>query len=152
MFNIKRIEKTLALSLFFFTVFFLYLTHAQTPWISITLNFSAVDFGTLQTGSSNNPAVNNYEINVTSGDGCVGQVTFYSPSPLANGSYTIPNTNFKFNYTLNTTAYPTLLTFDVNRTIDVNNSFIYPEYYLDIPVQQYAGLYTSTQIIEGGCV
>lgn len=141
----------LVFSLLFFSLFSISLV--QAPYIELTFNFTTIEFGTLQEDTVNNPASNNYNISVNSSSDCNAEVTFYSPlNPFTYSTYTIPNINFKFNYTINTTAYPTLLTLDQNRTITgVNNSFIYPDYYLDVP-STHAGTYTTSFIISGVCV
>jgi len=122
-------------------------------YISITLNFTSLDFGTLDVNTTNNPEPNNGINAINVSTNCDGRITFYSPStPLTYDSYTIPNSNFKLNYTINTTSYPTLLTLDQDRVINVTDGdIVRPYYYLDIPDYQHSGTYSTTHVIEGWC-
>jgi hypothetical protein len=124
---------------------------ANNPYISIVLNFSSVGFGLLGGNTTNNPAANTYQINVSTN--CNAQVNFSALNPtLANGSYNIPSSNMKFNYTVNTNDYPDLLSFDADRLVNVSGSdIVYPRYYLDIPANQHAGLYAGSQSITASC-
>jgi hypothetical protein len=123
----------------------------NNPYISIVLNFSSVGFGLLGGNTTNNPAANTYQINVSTN--CNAQVNFSALNPtLANGSYNIPSSNMKFNYTVNANNYPDLLAFNADRLVSVvDNDIVYPRYYLDIPANQYAGLYTGNQFITSSC-
>ena len=120
-------------------------------YISIVLNFSSVGFGLLGENTTNNPAANIYQINVSTN--CNAQVNFSALNPiLASGSYNIPSSNMKFNYTVNTNDYPDLLSFDADRLVSVvGNDIVYPRYYLDIPANQHAGLYAGSQSITASC-
>ena len=79
-------------------------------YISITLNYTSVDFGSLIPSTTNNPATDNGLYGIEIDTNCDARLTFYSPStPLTYDTYTIPNENLKFNYTFDTTSYTTLL-------------------------------------------
>lgn len=124
----------------------------ELPFASVVLNYSAVSYGLLSENTVNNPATNNYQIGVDTN--CAGaNINFSALNPtLTSGGYNIPSSNMKFNYTVNTNNYPDLLAFNADRLVSVvDNDVVYPEYYLDIPASQYAGLYTGKQFITASC-
>jgi len=121
-------------------------------YISITLNYTSVDFGSLIPSTTNNPATDNGLYGIEIDTNCDARLTFYSPStPLTYDTYTIPNENLKFNYTFDTTSYTTLLTLDADRTLNVSSGTLKPYYYLDVPEGQHEGSYSTTKVIEGWC-
>jgi hypothetical protein len=123
-----------------------------TPSINIVLNFTSINWTSLNTNTIDNPATNDYEIILTTSGGCSGLLSFLPFSPvLTNGIYNIPNSNVKMNYT-GTVSNSTLDILDVNKTISLNSGSINPEYYLDIPGNQHYGSYIGNHVIEGSCV
>jgi len=124
------------------------------PNIEAIFNFTFINFGNLTKGTNKNPSIANYHINITISGGCNGRLTFNSPSPpLTSGSYSIANSNLFINYTINSINYPTLLSLDSNRNIDnLNTSTIYPKWYLDIPLGQYASSYSGSESITSSCI
>ena len=128
-------------------------------YISLLFNFSYVDFGILSANTTDNPAANNYEIDVNT-TGCNNAyIEFDAPyMPLISDrigdlSFYIANSNFKFNYTKNTTPYPDLNVLDSNYNVSViDGNIVYPFYYLSVPPKKEAGDYSTTHVIKGVCV
>jgi len=124
-----------------------------STYISVTFNYNYVTFTNVFPGDVNHPADGNgyYNININTNCQTYG-VWFYSTPNLTYDVYEIPNSNLKFNYTIDTTQYPALLTLDVDRFVNTTGYVaIYPYYYLDVPLGQHVGNYTTTQIITAVC-
>lgn len=126
-------------------------TPAEIPYVSLVFNFSSVNWGSLDQNTTSNSAANNYQIDVDTN--CNATINFSALNPiLTNGSYNISNSNVKFNYTINTNDFNDLLAFDADRLVNVTGiDVVYPRYYLDIPDNQYAGLYSGSQMITASC-
>ena len=121
-------------------------------YLSIDFNYTVIAFGTLDHNTANNPAGNDYQIGIDTNWMNVSLV-HRSPVPMTLGSYNIPNSNFAYNYTINSTSYPTLYDFTIDRTIySLGVCTVYPGYYLSIPQYQTAGLYTTTMTVDAVCV
>jgi hypothetical protein len=129
-------------------------SEAPSPYISLLFNFSTINFSTLIQNTTNNPSINSYRIDVNTTGCTTTYVEFDAPAtPLTFSVYTIANSNFKFNYTKNTTPFPTLNALDASYNISVvNNDIVYPFYYLSIPAKKQAGAYSTTHVIKGVCV
>lgn len=123
------------------------------PSVALIFDFSVIAFGSVFHNTTGNSAVNNYTITVNVTGNCTPRITFEIPNPpLTYTAYNISNDNVFFNYTIQTTPYPTLLSLDINRTINVTDTDnIYPEYYLDVPYLQRAGAYVGNHTITGWC-
>jgi len=121
-------------------------------YISILAPF-AVNFTNVYPGDTNYPADGNGVYNVTIDTNCQAYgVWFYSPPNLTYDVYEIPNSNLKFNYTLDSTSYPTLQTLDADRFVNATGYMqIFPYYYLDVPSGQHAGDYSTVQTLLGIC-
>jgi hypothetical protein len=126
----------------------------SSSYISLIFNFSSINFGTLNASTTNNPATNNYEIVIETSACTNSYLEFDSPAtPLTNDSYTIANSNFKFNYTINSTAYGTLNLLNASKNVSViDKDNVHPFYFLTIPAGQHAGTYNTTHVITGICV